>query len=156
MRRSPKIRLIKLLGLMVFLTAAPCSAAGVSTGPSTLELEANGYHIEAEIAATNDSRTLGLMFRSILPANHGMLFIYPDERAHCMWMKNTQIPLSAAFLDGDGTIVNITAMEPSSAENYCASRPVRYVLEMNQGWFQKRGIRVGARITGLEKAPVGR
>jgi len=118
-------------------------------------LEANGYHIEAEIAATHDSRVLGLMFRSILPANHGMLFIYPDEQTHCMWMKNTRIPLSAAFLDGEGTIVNIAGMEASSAENYCASRPVRYVLEMNQGWFQKRGISVGARITGLEKAPVG-
>ena len=156
MQLSPEMLIIKLLWLAIFLYAAPCSQAGVFSEPSTLELEVNGYHIEAEIAATQESRILGLMSRYGLPANHGMLFVFPDVQPHCMWMKNTAIPLSAAFLDSDGTIVNIDDMEPNSVEDCCATRPIRYVLEMNRGWFQRSGIGVGARIAGVDKAPAGR
>jgi uncharacterized protein len=84
------------------------------------------------------------------------LFVPPDIKLNRMWMKNTQIPLTAAFLDGDGTIVNIADKRPGSTEYYCASRPVRHVLEMNRGWFLERGIGTGARVTGLKKAPEGR
>jgi uncharacterized protein len=156
MPRSQKIRMIIMLWLAVLLDAAPGTPAGMCSDPATLELEANGYHIEAEVAATPESRTLGLMFRSVLQADHGMLFISPDEQAYCMWMKNTLIPLSAAFLDGNGKIANIAEMEAASTKDYCATGPIQYVLEMSWGWFQRRGIGVGAQVNGLEKAPEGR
>ena len=155
MRRSPKSGIIELLCMAAFLHAVPCSPSGVCTGSSTLGLEVNGCQVEAEVAATKESRARGLMFRGELPADHGMLFIFPEAQAHCMWMKNTRIPLSAAFLASDGTIVNIAEMEPGSTEYYCASKPIRHVLEMTQGWFRKMGIGAGARITGLDKAPAG-
>lgn len=155
MQRLMKIRIITLLCLMVFPHAIPYGSAAVQTVPPTLELRANTYRIEAEVAATRDSRTLGLMYRYSLPANHGMLFVFPEERAPCMCMKNTRIPLSAAFLDSNGMIVNIAEMEPGSKNFYCASRPIQYVLEVNRGWFLRRGMGAGARIIGLEKAPAG-
>lgn len=121
-----------------------------------LQLMAGGHRIKAEVAATLESRDRGLMDRNALPADQGMLFVFPEERRHCMWMRNTHIPLSVAFIDDNGTIVNIADMRPDTEEDHCAARPVRYALEMNSKWFQKRGVAPGSRILGLEKAPRGR
>lgn len=85
-----------------------------------------------------------------------MLFVFPEPRRHCMWMHNTQLPLSAAFLDDRGTIINIEDMQPFTDDNHCAARPVRYVLEMERGWFSRRGLAAGMQINGLEKAPPAR
>jgi uncharacterized membrane protein (UPF0127 family) len=96
------------------------------------------------------------MFRKSLGANHGMLFVFTAAGPQCMWMRNTYVPLSVAFLDERGVIVNIADMQPQSDDSHCASRPARYALEMSQGWFAAKGIRPGARISGIEKAPAPR
>jgi uncharacterized membrane protein (UPF0127 family) len=89
-----------------------------------------------------------------MPGNHGMLFVFePPAQVHCFWMKNTLLPLSIAFLADDGTVVDVADMKPQTTESHCPRQPVRYALEMNQGWFAKRGIGAGAKLTG---APFGR
>jgi len=115
-----------------------------------VELGVGMHRIQAEVADTFLARMQGLMHRTHLPANGGMLFVFEDEARHCMWMKNTPLPLSVAFLDDDGTIVNIAHMEPHSEQPHCALRPVRLALEMKRGWFAERGVGPGARIRGLQ------
>jgi hypothetical protein len=117
----------------------------------TVELGAGMHVIRAEVADSFATRMQGLMHRTSLPPNGGMLFVFDEEGAHCMWMKNTLIPLSVAFLDARGAIVNIADMEPHSEQSHCAARPARYALEMTRGWFAQREIRAGARLRGLEK-----
>jgi uncharacterized protein len=112
-----------------------------------------GHKLTAEVAATNPQRMQGLMHRRMMPENRGMLFVFTDEERHAMWMKNTYIPLSVAFIDSKGVITNIEDMKPHTEDSHPATRPVRYALEMNVGWFAKRGIKAGAKIEGLEKAP---
>ena len=112
-----------------------------------------GHKLIAEVAATNPERMQGLMHRRMMPENRGMLFVFTDEANHAMWMKNTFIPLSVAFIDSKGVITNIEDMKPHTEDAHPATRPVRYALEMNVGWFAKRGIKAGAKIEGLEKAP---
>ncbi|MDR1164180.1 MAG: DUF192 domain-containing protein [Candidatus Accumulibacter sp.] len=120
---------------------------------SFLELNAGFYRIEAEVAADPQTRQRGLMHRRQMPANRGMLFVFTEAGKHCMWMRNTFIPLSVAFLDEDATIINIEDMRAQTDDNHCAVRPARYALEMNLGWFSGKYIRAGTRIGGLEKAP---
>lgn len=117
----------------------------------TTKLNAGIHVIQAEVAATTATRSLGLMRRKSMPQGAGMLFLFDESAAHCMWMKNTLIPLSVAFIDERGQIANIADMQPLDETTHCALRPVRYALEMNQGWFKKRGIDAGAAIQGLEK-----
>jgi hypothetical protein len=118
----------------------------------TVQLSAGIHLVTAEFAASDAARTRGLMFRSSLPTNHGMLFLFEDRRLHCMWMRNTLIPLSVAFIEDDGTIVNIRDMQPHDESRHCAAKPVRYALEMAQGWFAQKGIGPGARIGRLPAA----
>lgn len=108
--------------------------------------------ITAEVAASPMERQIGLMHRPSMPANHGMLFIFEEPGAHCFWMKNTLLPLSIAFVADDGSIVNIADMQPQSEQSHCSAQPVRFALEMNQGWFAKRGIQPGFKLKG---APFG-
>lgn len=117
----------------------------------TTRLSAGIHVITAEVAATDQSRTIGLMMRESLKPNHGMLFAFEDKAQHCFWMRNTLLPLSIAFIDDDGTIVNVENMTPKSDASICPQRPVRYALEMEQGWFTKRGVTAGKKITGLPK-----
>ena len=107
------------------------------------------YLIRAEVAADFASRSRGLMHRKALGPNAGMLFVFDEAAAHCMWMKNTFVPLSVAFLDDGGEIVNIADMTPHSEQAHCAARPARYALEMNRGWFVARGIKPGMRLGGI-------
>lgn len=107
------------------------------------------YLVRAEVAADFASRSRGLMHRKALASNAGMLFVFDEAEAHCMWMKNTFVPLSVAFLDDGGEIVNIADMTPHSEQAHCAARPARYALEMNRGWFAARGIKPGMRVGGI-------
>lgn len=120
-----------------------------------LELSAGFHRIEAEVVNTPQTRTRGLMQRKDMPPQHGMLFVFADAAIHCMWMKNTLIPLSVAFLDDDGRILNVAEMKPHSEENHCAAKPARYALEMNAGWFSQRSLKAGDPIGGIRKAPRG-
>jgi uncharacterized membrane protein (UPF0127 family) len=115
----------------------------------TTKLTAGIHVITAEIASTPQSRMIGLMMRERLAPNHGMVFIFEDKSQHCFWMRNTLIPLSIAFIDDDGTVVSIADMSPKSEASTCPQRPVRYALEMDQGWFAKRGVTAGQKISGL-------
>ena len=118
-----------------------------------MELSAGINRIEAEVAYTEQSRQQGLMQRTAMPAYHGMLFVFPRPSSDCMWMRNTLLPLSVAFIDGDGKIINIEDMQPQTENNHCALRPARYALEMNLNWFKSRGLGPGSAIIGLERAP---
>jgi uncharacterized membrane protein (UPF0127 family) len=112
-----------------------------------------GIHlVTAELADNDASRMRGLMFRERLAPNHGMLFVFEARAVHCMWMRNTLIPLSVAFIDDDGSIVNIEDMQPKTEVSHCAARPVRYALEMDKGWFAQRGLKAGAKMSGLPAA----
>jgi uncharacterized membrane protein (UPF0127 family) len=115
------------------------------------DLSAGMHRIRAEVANDMGSRMQGLMFRKSMAQNAGMVFVFEENSAHCMWMKNTLIPLSVAFIDEAGVIVNIADMQPHSEESHCAAKPARYALEMNKGWFAQRGIKPGAKLGGLEK-----
>ena len=121
-----------------------------------LELSAGMHRIEAEVAASPESRQTGMMLRTSMPPHRGMLFVFPGVATHCMWMRNTLVPLSVAFLDDKGRIINVEDMQPRTEENHCSARPARYALEMNLGWFKSRGLGPGFSIGGIDKAPAGR
>jgi len=133
--------------------AALCLAAlaVAQDGPQRLaqiRLNAGIHNINAEVAATPEQREIGLMFRTSMPAGDGMLFVFERPSKQCFWMKNTLIPLSVAFLGDDGSVVNIDDMKPQTLDSHCSAKPVRFVLEMNEGWFAKRGIKAGSRLRG--------
>ncbi len=111
-------------------------------------LTAGMHRIDAQVAATPQQRQIGLMFRTDMPQNEGMLFVFEQPAKQCFWMKNTPSPLTAAFVADDGTIVNLADMKPLSTDSHCSDKPVRYVLEMNAGWFAKKGIKAGSKLAG--------
>jgi len=115
------------------------------------ELSVGMYRIEAEVAATQENRMVGLMQRRSMPANHGMLFVFTEQQRHCMWMRNTLLPLSVAFLDEQGRILNVEDMQPQTEDNHCAAKPARFALEMNLGWFKQKGLAAGTKINGVER-----
>lgn len=121
-----------------------------------MELAMGIYRIEAEVAASEEAREQGLMFRKKMAANHGMLFVFTDARRECMWMKNTLLPLAVAFIDDAGVIVNIEEMAPQTLNSHCSARPIRFALEMNAGWFKQHGFEPGTTLHGLERAPLPR
>lgn len=114
----------------------------------SIRLNAGIHNIQAEIAQTPDQREIGLMYRKTMGTNDGMLFAFEKAGKQCFWMKNTLLPLSVAFVADDGMIVNIDDMQPLTLDGHCSTKPVRFVLEMNQGWFAKRGIKAGERLLG--------
>jgi uncharacterized membrane protein (UPF0127 family) len=150
---------MKLFALRSLL-ALPCLALSLGCaaqeGPQKLpaiRLNAGIHNIQAEVAQTPDERATGLMFRQSMGPNDGMLFVFESADTQCFWMKNTLLPLSAAFVADDGSIVNVADMKPRTLDSHCSDKPVRFVLEMNQGWFAKRGIKAGYKLQG---APFGR
>ena len=131
-------------------------AALAQNGPQQLpaiKLAAGMHVIRAELAQTPEQRSTGLMFRQSMATNDGMLFAFEAPGQQCFWMKNTLLPLSVAFIGDDGSVVNIEQMKPQTLDSHCSAKPVRYVLEMNEGWFAKRGIKPGMKLQG---APFGR
>ena len=135
---------------ILILLAAGFAAAAHAQLP-TVELTAGMHRIRAEVADTMGTRMQGLMYRKSMPQGAGMVFVFDETAAHCMWMKNTLIPLSVAFIDEAGAIINIADMQPHSEQSHCAARPARYALEMNKGWFVQRGIKPGTKLRGLDK-----
>jgi uncharacterized membrane protein (UPF0127 family) len=119
------------------LLAIPAVAAAEL--PRT-ELTAGFHRVEAEVAATPADRAQGLMNRQSLAPNQGMIFVFPVSATHCFWMRNTLLPLSIAFLDEKGAIINIDEMAPQTENNHCPARPARFALEMNAGWFKAKGL----------------
>jgi uncharacterized membrane protein (UPF0127 family) len=137
--------------IMLLLPAAQSVAADAALPEITLAI--HGHKLTAEVAASDNTRTTGLMHRRMLPENRGMLFVFPYTAPLSFWMMNTYVPLSIAFLDDAGTIVNIADMKPLTTDPHPSVRPARYALEMNQGWFARHGIKAGAKVEGLDKAP---
>ena len=111
-------------------------------------ISAGMYQIDAQVALTPQQQQTGLMYRKEMPQAEGMLFVFEQPSTQCFWMKNTLLPLSAAFVADDGRIVNLVDMQPLTLDSHCSEEPVRYVLEMNQGWFAKKNIKKGAKLTG--------
>ncbi|KAB8056999.1 DUF192 domain-containing protein [Janthinobacterium sp. FT14W] len=137
------------------LSIAMMACAGIAQAQApqgkSLQLSAGMHLIQAEVAATEEQRELGLMYREKMPANAGMLFVFGNPSTQCMWMKNTPLPLSVAFIDASGKIVNIEDMQPHTLDSHCSTRtvPVRYALEMNLGWFKQKNIKPGMNIGNL-------
>ena len=129
-----------------------CASAAANEGPQLelprAKLSAGVYQISAQVAQTPNQRSTGLMFRKEMPQAEGMLFVFEQAGMQCFWMKNTLLPLTAAFVADNGEIVNLVDMQPHSEAPHCSTKPVRYVLEMNQGWFAKKSIKAGARLSG--------
>jgi uncharacterized membrane protein (UPF0127 family) len=141
----------RLYAILLFGMALAASAGQ----PAVVRLEAGGHRLTAELALTPAARARGLMHRDALPEDHGMLFVFPGPEQVCMWMKDTPLPLSVAFLDAEGVIINIAEMRPLSLDSHCAGRPARYALEMAGGWFARRGLKPGMRVLGLARLPPG-
>ncbi|MDP2004272.1 MAG: DUF192 domain-containing protein [Rubrivivax sp.] len=114
----------------------------------TVPLTAGMHIIQAELAVTPLQQQTGMMFRRTMGANEGMLFISEQSEVRCFWMRNTLIPLAIAFIADDGSIVNIAEMKPQSDQSHCSAQPVRFALEMNTGWFAKRGLKAGMKLRG--------
>jgi uncharacterized membrane protein (UPF0127 family) len=143
-----------------FLACISATAAALLVGASAwadnrpqtqlprVTLSAGMHLIQAQVASTPEQRATGLMHRKDMPTNEGMLFVFEQASEQCFWMKNTLIPLTAAFIADDGTVVNLADMQPQVLDSHCSTAPGRDVLEMNQGWFAKRGIKAGSKLKG--------
>jgi uncharacterized membrane protein (UPF0127 family) len=108
-----------------------------------------GIHVlDIQVAVTPEQHQIGLMYRNEMPQNEGMLFVFQTPSKQCFWMKNTILPLTAAFVADDGSIVNLEDMKPQTTDSHCSLKPVRFVLEMNQGWFAKKGLKAGSKLVG--------
>ena len=132
--------------------AEPAHAQEQAQALPTTQLSAGMHLIKAQLATSPSQRQIGLMFRRSMPSNEGMLFVFDSPSQQCFWMRNTLLPLLIAFLRDDGTVVNIDDMKPQTDDSHCSHQPVRFVLEMNVGWFAKRGIKAGSVIQGLQLA----
>lgn len=135
------------------LAFSPAWAQNTAQSLPTVTLNAGIHLITAEVARTEQQREIGLMFRESMPANHGMLFLFERPGQQCFWMKNTLLPLDVAFIADNGTIVNTDRMKPRTLDPHCSTQPVRFVLEMNDGWFAKRGVNAGSKLTGPPFSP---
>lgn len=132
------------------------ATANAQTPLPEVTLTINGHAVTAEVAATVEHRTQGLMHRRMLPENRGMVFVFPSATPQSFWMKNTYIPLSIAYIDAAGVIVNIENMKPHSTDPVPSAKPAKYALEVNRGWFDKRGIKPGMKVEGLDRATLPR
>ena len=149
---TPFDRRISFRFLAAFLLfAAAALAARADTAMQTLQLKVASHPLKVEVAVTEDQRNLGLMFRKELGRDDGMLFIFDDPGYYAMWMKNTLIPLSVAFVDADGVILNILDMEPQTLDSHGAAGPAVYAIETNKGWFAAHKVKAGDKVTGLPK-----
>ena len=140
-------RHLALLALLTSFANAHAQEAPQMDLPR-VELAAGMYRIDAQLAQTPGQRQIGLMHRKSMPPQEGMLFVFEQPGVQCFWMKNTLLPLTAAFVADDGSIVNLADMQPQSETSHCSQKPVRYVLEMNQGWFSQKRLKAGSKLSG--------
>jgi uncharacterized protein len=141
------------LAALFFSAYLVCAAPALSQdGPQpklkTIELTAGMHVIHTELAVTANEQMTGMMYRRGMGANEGMLFVYPDSGVRCFWMRNTLVPLTIAFLSGDGTVINFADMKPLDESSHCSDKPAQYALEVPQGWFAKRGFKPGLKLRG--------
>ncbi|MEP7296191.1 MAG: DUF192 domain-containing protein [Burkholderiales bacterium] len=142
--------LLTRAGAVLALVLA-CTLASAQDAPQQLPAIriSTGMHVlQVQLAQTPEQQQIGLMFRKTMGTNEGMLFVFDEPRQQCFWMKNTLLPLSVAFIADDGSVVNLDNMKPQTLDSHCSTKPVRFVLEMNVGWFDKRGIKAGSKFTG--------
>ena len=143
--------------LLTLLLSGLALVASAQDTPQTnlprIKLQAGMHQIDTQVAQTEAQRQTGLMFRKEMPQHEGMLFVFEQPATQCFWMKNTLLPLTAAFLADDGTIVNLVDMKPQTTDSHCSEKPVRFVLEMHQGWFAKKGLKAGSRLSGVAFRP---
>jgi hypothetical protein len=144
--RQGAARVLAAAALAVF-----AAAAHAETALRTATLKIAGHALKVEVAQSDDELQKGLMFRKAMPANDGMLFIFGEAAYHAMWMKNTLLPLSVAFVDRDGTILNILDMEPQTLDSHQSAGPSIYAIETNKGWFAGKKIKAGDKVVGLPK-----
>ena len=137
---------------LLIASAAPAQTPGGQPPLPAVQLQSGMFLIKAEVASNYSTRMQGLMMREKMGTNEGMVFVFPGEDQQCMWMKNTLLPLSVAFIDQGGVILNIEDMQPKTENSHCSVKPARYALEMNQGWFKSKNIKPGTKIGGLDKA----
>ena len=142
---NPYYKILGFVFVLAFILSiyGPPVASGGEPIRSMIPLFIDGKKIMAEVARTEGEKEKGLMFREVLPEDEGMLFIYEDEGFLSFWMKNTRIALSIAFIDSRGRIIDIQDMEPFSLASHTSRLPAKFALEMNRGWFQRNGIRMG-------------
>ena len=149
---SSLLRRPALLTALLLSASMICLPAGAQEGPQMdlqrVKLSSGLHQIDAQVALTPEQRQIGLMNRKEMPQHEGMIFVFEQATQQCFWMKNTLLPLTAAFIADDGTIVNLADMKPQTLDAHCSAKPVRYVLEMNKGWFEKKGIKAGAKLKG--------
>lgn len=136
------------LAFLLGLHSVPQAQDEQAQSLPTVQLRAGIHTIKAMVADSAQERQTGLMYRREMGSNEGMLFVFEAAAKQCFWMKNTLLPLSAAFVAEDGRIVNIEDMAPQSLDSHCSEKPVRYVLEMHKGWFAKRGLKAGDKLGG--------
>lgn len=150
MRQNDAMKTIAtgLLGLAAIFGGCAFAQNAPQMDLPRVQLSAGIHLIDAQVAANNQQRATGLMFRKEMPVHEGMLFVFEQASEQCFWMKNTRLPLTAAFVADDGTIVNLADMKPQTTDSHCSKKPVRYVLEMNLGWFEKKGIKSGSKLGG--------
>lgn len=141
-------RILSLVTLILMVCQQVRAGETAQMDLQRITLTAGIHKIDTQVAITGEQHAVGLMYRNQMPPNEGMLFVFGQPTKQCFWMKNTFIPLTAAFVADDGTIVNLENMKPQTAEPHCSTKPVRYVLEMNQGWFLKKGVRPGSKLSG--------
>lgn len=134
--------------LLLTLAGAAASAQEAPQQLPAIRLSSGMHALQVQLAQTPEQRATGLMFRKTMGTNEGMLFIFDEPGQQCFWMKNTLLPLSVAFIADDGSVVNTDDMKPQTLDSHCSTKPVRFVLEMNVGWFDKRGIKAGIKFQG--------
>jgi hypothetical protein len=143
-----RLAVLALVGFVGLVSLGAQAQSGPQPKLPTTPLTIGIHVVQAELAVTPEQQATGMMFRTRMGTNEGMLFVNDDAGVRCFWMRNTLVPLSIAFVADDGTIVNTADMEPRSEKSHCSAQPVRFALEMNLGWFAKRGIKPGAKISG--------
>ena len=148
--RFDRLSANRVLAAAVLLAAAAWHARAEPPMPTRV-LKIGNHPLKVEVAQTEAQREQGLMFRKSLGRDDGMLFIFDEPAYHAMWMKNTLIPLSVAFLDAQGTILNILDMEPQTLDSHAAAGPAIYAIETNKGWFDGKKIKAGDKVTGLPR-----
>jgi uncharacterized membrane protein (UPF0127 family) len=142
------MKTLSLLFIALWFSDPALAQETPQTQLQRITLSAGIHQMDIQVALTPEQHQIGLMYRSEMPQNEGMLFVFQAPSKQCFWMKNTILPLTAAFVADDGSIVNLEDMKPQTTDSHCSLKPVRYVLEMNQGWFGKKGLRAGSKLVG--------
>ena len=144
--RFDSMRWLRVLAVLVAFTAQ----AALADAPFRIAtLKIGAHRLKVEVAQTDAQREKGLMFRKQMGRDDGMLFIFDEPAYHAMWMKNTLIPLSVAFIDRNGVILNIEDMAPQTEDTHMSAGPASYSIEANKGWFAQKGVKPGDKVTGL-------